>query len=206
MKQLYLSLVVIVFFLFSCGESGPKRQLGFYNNSDQTLNLVIEDEEFSYYDEFIEPYSTGYYYIDTGTYDFVVWDEEGYFVREVLSYKVNENPSTAIENYLLFDLAAEYPTVVANLNSFYEGGWDYTQSVHSYKDKGLIHKYIDNTEMPFEPDFYYQTEWIHPFDDEMPNTIDAGDNVYAIIPLDMDYTYEEDVEEAIVNYIQENFN
>jgi hypothetical protein len=199
MSKLSVFYLFFIIFLSSCGESTPKRQLGFFNNSDRVLNIVIEDEKYSYYDKFIDPQSTIYYYGDTGTFDFVVYEEDGAFLRQESDVQIRENPGT-LENYLWFDLEGENPILVANLNSYY-GGSSFVENMTKYQSLELVHKYIQHSSPPFEPDLYYQSEIVHPFE-SMPSEVDLGDNVYAIIPLDNGYEDLDELHSYIITYIE----
>lgn len=173
--------------------------MGFYNDSDRVLNIVIEDEEYSYYDEFLEPHSTSFYYSDTGTFDFIVYEEDGSFYRDLSNFQVKETEGTC--NYLWVDLEAKFPAIIVNYNTFYENGGFYAQSVRQYQSTELIYQVIDNTEQAFIPSIYYQCEFVNPFD-PMPNSIDVGDNVYGIVPLDKNYDNLEDLYTYLSEYIE----
>lgn len=199
MPKIAFLLVFSSIIFFACTPSGPKTQMGFYNDSGRVLNIVIEDEEFNYYDEFLKPQSTSFYYSDTGTFDLIVYEEDGSFYREVKNFRISETEGSC--NYLWVDLAAEFPAVVVNFNSLYEEGGFYAQSVRQYQSTELIYQAIENTEQPFIPGIYYQCEFVNPFE-PIPSSIDVGDNVYGIVPLDQHYDNLEDLYTYLSEYIE----
>lgn len=198
MSKISFFLILCSIFLFSCKESGTKRQLGFFNTSDRTLNIVIEDSTTIYFDEFIAPQSTFFYSADQGTFDFIFYEEDGTFLREALAVEINENKGTT-GNYLWFDLEGENPILIANLNSYYGGS--FTDQMTQFQNKELFHKYIKDSSIPFEPDLYHQSEPVQRIS-KMPSSVDMVDNVYAIIPMGQDYEMEKDILNYVLNYLE----
>ena len=131
MKNISLFYIGIIILLLNGCEYVPKRQLVFFNASDKTYNVVLEKDSVYVEDKMIKPHSNAFVAVPYDTYNIIVFDESGKYIRSYDNYEIVAPKEIEGLDYLCFDVEGNTTYALVLSSYLYEANNSLAEAIQS---------------------------------------------------------------------------